>query len=54
VTMWGADERKKQILRNPGSAQVMVPEAHHFFEDREDELVRIVTAFLDKTFKVKR
>jgi pimeloyl-ACP methyl ester carboxylesterase len=54
VTLWGADERKKQILRNPGSAQVMVPEAHHFFEDREDELVRIVTAFLDKTFKAKR
>ena len=53
VTMWGADERRKQILANPGSAQVMVPDAKHFFEDREDELVRIVAAFLDTVFKVK-
>jgi alpha-beta hydrolase superfamily lysophospholipase len=53
VTMWGADERKKQILANPRSAQIMVPDAKHFFEDREDELVRIVTAFLDTTFNVK-
>jgi len=50
VTMWGADERRKQILANPGSGQIMVPEATHFFENREDELVRIIIAFLDKTF----
>jgi acetyl esterase/lipase len=54
VTMWGAPEREKQILLNPGSAQVIVPDAKHFFEDREDELVKIVAAFLDKTFNVKR
>ena len=53
VTMWGADERRKQILVNPGSAQVMVPDAKHFFEDREDELVRIVSAFLDRIFSAK-
>jgi pimeloyl-ACP methyl ester carboxylesterase len=54
VTMWGAPEREKQILLNPGSAQVMVPNAKHFFEDREDELVKIVAGFLDKTFNVNR
>lgn len=51
VTMWGADERRKQIEKNPASAQVMVPEAKHFFERREEELVRLVVAFLDRTFK---
>ena len=54
VTMWGAPEREKQIRRNPGSAQVIVPGAKHFFEKREDELVKIVTGFLDSTFKAKR
>jgi alpha/beta superfamily hydrolase len=52
--MWGADERRKQILANPGSAQVVVPGAKHFFEDREDELVRVVAAFLDRVFGAKR
>ena len=51
VTMWGADERKKQILLNPGSGQIMVPNAKHFFEDREDELSGIVVKFLDKVFR---
>ena len=50
VTMWGADERRKQIEKNPGSGQVIVQDAQHFFEDREDELVRIVVAFLDRAF----
>jgi pimeloyl-ACP methyl ester carboxylesterase len=53
VTMWGAPEREKQILRNPGSAQVMVPNAKHFFEDREDELVKLIAAFLDRTLSAK-
>jgi hypothetical protein len=53
VTMWGADERRKQIEKNPASGQVTVPEAKHFFEGREDELVRIVVAFLDRTFSGK-
>jgi alpha-beta hydrolase superfamily lysophospholipase len=53
VTMWGADERRKQIEKNPGSSQVMVKDAKHFFEDREDELVRLVVAFLDRAFSGK-
>ena len=53
VTMWGADERRKQIEKNPGSSQVMVKNAKHFFEDREDELVRLVVAFLDRAFSGK-
>jgi alpha-beta hydrolase superfamily lysophospholipase len=53
ITMWGADERRKQILANPGSAQVMVPGARHFFEGREDELVRIIASFLNAAFKAK-
>jgi len=53
VTMWGGPEREKQIRLNPGSAQVIVPDAKHFFEDREDELVKIVAAFLDQTFSAK-
>lgn len=53
VTMWGAPEREKQILLNPGSAQVIVKDAKHFFEDREDELVKIVAGFLDKTLNAK-
>jgi alpha-beta hydrolase superfamily lysophospholipase len=51
VTMWGAPEREKQIRSDPRSAQVMVPDATHFFERREDELVKIVAGFLDKTLK---
>ncbi len=51
VTMWGADERRKQILLNPGSGQIMVPNAKHFFEDREEELSGIVVKFLDKVFR---
>ena len=51
VTMWGAPEREKQLKDHPGSGQVMVPDAKHFFEGREEELIRIVTGFLDRTFK---
>ena len=50
VTMWGAPEREKQLRKVPGSGQVMVPGAKHFFEGKEDELIRIVTAFLDRSF----
>lgn len=49
--MWGADERRKQILLNPGSGQIMVPDAKHFFEDREGELTGIVVKFLDKVLR---
>ncbi len=47
VTRVGADERRAQIARVPGSRQVVVPGARHFFEGREDELTRLVVDFLD-------
>jgi pimeloyl-ACP methyl ester carboxylesterase len=50
VTVWGGSERKAQIEKNPKSAQVIVPGAQHFFEDREDELAREVVKFLDRAF----
>ena len=51
VTMWGAPEREKQLRDHPGSGQVMVPGAKHFFEGQEEELIKIVAGFLDKTLK---
>jgi alpha/beta superfamily hydrolase len=51
--MWGAPERKAQLQRIPGSAQVEVRDAKHFFEDKEEELLRMVVAFLDKSFGAK-
>jgi len=48
VTMWGAPEREAQLRKVPGSAQIMVPGAKHFFEGREEDLLKIVTGFLDK------
>ena len=54
VTMWGAEERRKQIEKNPSSGQVMVEGAKHFFEDHEGELVRIVVAFLDRVFQTDK
>ncbi len=50
ITQVGAYERKKQIDKVPGSEQVVVPNALHFFEGREDELVAIITGFLDRVF----
>ena len=50
ITQVGAYERKKQIDKVPGSEQVVVPNALHFFEGREDELVGIITGFLDRVF----
>ena len=51
VTMWGAPEREKQLEAHPGSGQIMVPGAKHFFEGREEELIKIITGFLDRTFR---
>jgi pimeloyl-ACP methyl ester carboxylesterase len=51
VVVQGATEREKLIRRNPGSAQIAVPRAKHFFEGQEDELVKIVADFLDKSLK---
>ena len=48
ITIVGADERRKQILRIPGSEQVVVDGAMHFFEDRQDVLTRAIVSFLDR------
>ncbi len=48
VTMYGGPERLAQIRKNPASAQIVVPKATHFFEGREEELLKHVAGFLDK------
>ncbi len=50
ITQVGAYERKKQIDKVAGSEQVVVKDALHFFEQREDELVQIIVGFLDRVF----
>jgi pimeloyl-ACP methyl ester carboxylesterase len=50
ITQVGAYERKKQIDKVPGSEQVIVKDALHFFEGREDELAQILTDFMDRVF----
>lgn len=50
ITQVGAYERKKQIMKIPGSDQVVVKDALHFFEGKEDELTGVVVAFLDQVF----
>ena len=47
VTIVGADERRKQIMAIPGSQQVAVAGAMHFFDHPRDELTRIIVRFLD-------
>ncbi len=54
ITQVGGPERLKQIRRIKGSGQVVVPNAPHFFEGKEDELVRIVVDFLDRCFHAGR
>ena len=51
ITQVGASERLKQISKIQRSRQVVVPDALHFFEKREDELVKVVVEFLDDVFK---
>ena len=48
VIMWGAPERRAEIVKIKGSEQVMVPGAGHFFEGHEQELTGIVARFLDR------
>jgi pimeloyl-ACP methyl ester carboxylesterase len=50
ITQVGAYERKKQILKVPGSEQVIVPDAQHFFEGREEDLIKVLVDFLDSRF----
>ncbi len=51
VTRWGADERRVQILKIPGSLQVVESGAGHFFEGHEDALVETIRTFLDQVLK---
>lgn len=51
VTQVGAYEREKQILKIARSRQVVVKDAPHFFEGKEDELTGIVISFLDNVFQ---
>jgi alpha/beta superfamily hydrolase len=50
ITQVGAYERKKQIMKIPGSDQVVVKDALHFFEGREEDLTKVVVTFLDQIF----
>jgi pimeloyl-ACP methyl ester carboxylesterase len=51
VTMWGAPERRAQIEKIAGSAQIEVAGAKHFFEGKEEELLGIIVTFLDRTLR---
>lgn len=51
ITQVGAAERRKQIMKIDRSRQVVVPDALHFFEGKEDDLVRVVVDFLDDVFR---
>ena len=53
VTIVGADERRKQFQKIPGSRQVVVDGAQHFFEGKQDELTQIIVRFLDPILDVK-
>jgi pimeloyl-ACP methyl ester carboxylesterase len=50
ITQVGAPERRRQIEKIDGSQQVVVSDALHFFEGKEDELVKVVVGFLDDLF----
>ena len=51
ITQVGASERRKQIMKINGSRQVVVPDALHFFEGKEAELVEVVVDYLDEVFR---
>jgi len=48
ITRVGADERRAQIQKIPGSQQVVIADAQHFFEGKQDELAQVIVAFLDR------
>jgi pimeloyl-ACP methyl ester carboxylesterase len=52
ITQVGAYERKRQIDKVPGSDQIVIADAPHFFEGKEDELVKAIAGFLDDRFHV--
>ena len=43
-----------QIEKIPGSQQLVIADAEHFFEGKQDELTRIIVAFLDRVLAGKR
>jgi len=51
VTRWGGPERAKEIAKVPGSEQVVIPGAGHFYEYREDDLVKVIVPFLDRSLR---
>jgi len=50
ITVVGGYERKQQIMKVPGSRQVIIPNALHFFERREESLVQSIVEFLDSIY----
>ncbi|MDA1331077.1 MAG: DUF3530 domain-containing protein [Proteobacteria bacterium] len=50
VTVVGGYERKQQIVKVPGSTQVIIQNALHFFERREETLVSEIAQFLDSIY----
>jgi pimeloyl-ACP methyl ester carboxylesterase len=48
VTRVGADERRRQIEKISGSAQVVIANAPHFFDGKQEELTKVIVTFLDK------
>ena len=54
VTRVGAGERLKQLSANPGSEQVVVQGAEHFFEAHQDQLTKLIAAFLDRSLQPQR
>ena len=48
VTRYGAEERRAQILKVAGSEQVIVQGAEHFFDRQQEELTRVIAAFLER------
>ena len=53
ITQVGGYERKQQIMKVPGSRQVVIKDAPHFFEGKEDELTQVIVDFLDSIFHGK-
>lgn len=53
ITQVGGYERKQQIMKVPGSRQEILKDAPHFFEEKEDELTRVIVDFLDSVFEAK-
>jgi pimeloyl-ACP methyl ester carboxylesterase len=53
VIITGADERSRQIARVPGSQQVLMRGAQHFFEGHREELTQLIVRFLDNVLPAR-